>query len=189
MQSRCRQQQGHSYRGAVTRFAFGTHALLLHHHNATSNTVHTPLNSTNTMHTGAMLANTNTAGEEVHAPFKALLPMVSPDDFVIGGWDISGLNMAEAMERARVLDFELQKQLVPYMKDIVPLPGIYDPAFIAANQNDRADNVLKGSRAQQLDTVRRNIRELKAAHSLDKVVVLWTANTERYAQVGGGREC
>ena len=27
------------------------------------------------------------------------------------------------MERAKVLDFELQKQLVPYMKDIVPLPG------------------------------------------------------------------
>lgn len=45
-----------------------------------------------------------------------------------------GLNLAEAMERARVLDFELQKQLVPYMRDTVPLPGIYDPAFIAANQ-------------------------------------------------------
>lgn len=28
------------------------------------------------------------------------------------------------MERAKVLDFELQKQLVPYMKDIVPLPGV-----------------------------------------------------------------
>jgi len=42
---------------------------------------------------------------------------------VLGGWDISGLNMAEAMERARVLEFELQRQLVPYMKDIVPLPG------------------------------------------------------------------
>jgi myo-inositol-1-phosphate synthase len=27
------------------------------------------------------------------------------------------------MERAKVLDFELQKQLVPYMKDVVPLPG------------------------------------------------------------------
>ena len=44
------------------------------------------------------------------------------------------MNLADAMERARVLDFELQKQLVPYMRDMVPLPGIYDPAFIAANQ-------------------------------------------------------
>lgn len=34
----------------------------------------------------------------------------------------------------QVFDFELQKQLVPYMREMVPLPGIYDPAFIAANQ-------------------------------------------------------
>lgn len=196
--------------------------------------------------------------------------MVHPNDIVLGGWDISGLNMAEAMERGRVLDFELQKQLVPYMKDVTPLPGgaaaegaggsvvaarcmrlcprscrcmcaravlllvqasqgsaasciprlslarvmcpgraqhhlllslssmpchtfprppsrtitgIYDPAFIAANQEARADNVLKGSKAQQVEAVRAHIREFKAAHGLDKVVVLWTANTERYAQV------
>lgn len=42
---------------------------------------------------------------------------------MFGGWDISGLNMAEAMERAHVLDWSLQQQLVPYMRDIVPLPG------------------------------------------------------------------
>lgn len=28
--------------------------------------------------------------------------------------------------------------------------GIYDPAFIAANQAERADNVIKGSKAQQV---------------------------------------
>lgn len=44
----------------------------------------------------------NYEGEEVFTPFKALLPMVDPNDFVLGGWDISGLNMAEAMERAKV---------------------------------------------------------------------------------------
>lgn len=38
----------------------------------------------------------------------------------------------------QVLDFELQKQLVPLMRDMVPLPGIYDPSFIAANQVGRA---------------------------------------------------
>ncbi len=33
-----------------------------------------------------------------------------------------------------MLDFELQRLLVPYMKDMVPLPGIYDQDFVAANQ-------------------------------------------------------
>lgn len=124
----------------------------------------------------------NYRGEEVHVPFSSLLPMVHPNDFVLGGWDISGeacrparllrcacmlvccahccervkcptaagppsvhtsvgdvplaltcvpalcpstagMNLADAMERAQVLDFELQKQLVPLMRDMVPLPG------------------------------------------------------------------
>lgn len=128
----------------------------------------------------------NYEGEEVHAPFKSLLPIVDPNDVVLGGWDISGLNMAEAMERAQVLDFELQKQLVPYMKDMVPLPGIYDPEFIAANQEARADNLIKGSRQEQLDAVRGHIREFKRESGVDKVVVLWTANTERYTQLAEG---
>lgn len=128
----------------------------------------------------------NFEGEEVHAPFKALLPMVEPNDIVLGGWDISGMNMAEAMERAQVLDFELQKQLVPYMKEMVPLPGIYDPEFIAANQEARADNLIKGSRQEQLDAVRADIRRFKASAGVDRVVVLWTANTERYSQLAEG---
>jgi hypothetical protein len=44
----------------------------------------------------------NYEGEEVYTPFNRLLPMAHPNDLVLGGWDISGLNMAEAMERAKV---------------------------------------------------------------------------------------
>ncbi|KAF6254194.1 myo-inositol-1-phosphate synthase [Scenedesmus sp. NREL 46B-D3] len=128
----------------------------------------------------------NYEGEEVFTPFKSLLPMADPNQFVLGGWDISSMNMAEAMERAKVLDFELQKQLVPYMKDVVPLPGIYDPGFIAANQEGRADHVIKGSRQQQVETVRQQIRQFKQDNAVDKVIILWTANTERYAQVAEG---
>jgi myo-inositol-1-phosphate synthase len=126
------------------------------------------------------------AGEEAYAPFKALLPMVEPNDLVLGGWDISGLDMAEAMERAKVLDFELQQQLVPHMRGVVPLPGIYDPAFIAANQDSRADNTLKGSKQEQVEAVRAHIRAFKRDNALDRVVILWTANTERYAAVAQG---
>eukprot|EP00803_Ostreobium_quekettii_P004720 evm.model.scf_1837.1 EVM.evm.TU.scf_1837.1 scf_1837:14185-20766(-) len=128
----------------------------------------------------------NMNGEEVYAPFKSLLPMANPEDLVIGGWDISSLNMAEAMERAQVIDFQLQLQLVPYMQDMVPLPGIYDPIFIAANQGERADNLIKGTKVEQVEVVQQNIRDFKESNGLDKVVVLWTANTERYAQVQEG---
>jgi myo-inositol-1-phosphate synthase len=97
-------------------------------------------------------------GEEIFVPFKSLLPMVDPNEIVIGGWDISNVNLADAMSRAKVLDFELQRQLVPHMKDMVPLPGIYDPDFIAANQGARANNIVKGSKKEQYEQIIQDIR-------------------------------
>ena len=66
----------------------------------------------------------NYLGEEIHVPFKGLLPMVAPEDLVVGGWDISSANLADAMDRACVFEPDLKKQLAPYMRDIVPLPGV-----------------------------------------------------------------
>ena len=83
---------------------------------------------------------------------------VNPDDIVFGGWDISDLNLADAMARAKVLDIDLQKQLRPYMEKMAPLPGIYNPDFIAANQGSRATNVIKGTKKQQMEQVIKDIR-------------------------------
>merc|ERR1712176_1348920 len=93
------------------------------------------------------------------------------------------MNLAEAMERARVLDYDLQMQLWDDMKKMTPLPSIYDPAFIAANQAERADNCIKGTKSEQVEQIRRDIAKFKADNGLDSVVVLWTANTERYSEV------
>lgn len=122
-------------------------------------------------------------GQEVYTPFKSLLPMVNPNDIVFDGWDISGMNMADAMERAKVLDWDLQRQLAPHMKHIVPRPGIYDANFIAANQNSRANSVIKGSKQEQMDQIRADINDFRETSGVDKVVVLWTANTERYSEL------
>ena len=43
----------------------------------------------------------NFRGEEVFTPIKSLLPMVKPEDIVFGGWDISSMNLADAMQRAQ----------------------------------------------------------------------------------------
>ncbi|KAL3899616.1 MAG: hypothetical protein SGCHY_001925 [Lobulomycetales sp.] len=40
--------------------------------------------------------------------------------------------------------------------------------------------------SEQLERIRSDIREFKAANSLDQVIVLWTANTERYADILSG---
>ena len=101
-----------------------------------------------------------------------------------------------------MLDFDLQRQLYDHLQHLKPLPSVYDKAFIAANQEDRADNLIsgkvqlyqiclviikfanyhfiKGNRKQQLEEIRRNIRAFKTENKLEKVIILWTANTERF---------
>jgi len=118
--------------------------------------------------------------EDIYLPLKNMLPMVEPNDIVIGGWDINGENMANAMERAKVLEWDLQRQLIPYMKDMKPLPSIYIPDFIAANQKDRANNVLTGTKQEMMEKLRQDMRDFKTQNKLDKIVVIWSANTERY---------
>merc|ERR1719398_121412 len=90
------------------------------------------------------------------------------------------------MTRAEVFHVDLQRKLYSHMKDLVPLPSVYVPDFIAANQAERANNVLSGSKSEQVEELRRNIREFKAANGLDKVIVLWSANTERFCDVTAG---
>lgn len=121
--------------------------------------------------------------QEVHLPLHDVVPMVSPNDLVIGGWDCSRVNLADAMGRACVLDFDLQRQLDPLMRDLQPLPAIFDLDFVAANQGQRADNVIPGTKAEAVEVVRGHIRAFKAQHQLDKIIVLWTANTERWSEV------
>lgn len=129
---------------------------------------------------------TDDTGEDYYVPLKALLPSVDPNDIVFGGWDINNANLAEAMERSMVLDYDLQRQLKPYLEGIVPLKSIYDPNFIAANQKDRANNCLEGTKGEMLEKIRQDIREFKEANECDKIVVLWTANTERFCEIAEG---
>jgi len=122
-------------------------------------------------------------GNTYVAPFKALLPMVNPDDLVISGWDISKLNMYEATKRAKVLEPTMYNQLKDELEKMVPLPAIFDLSFVAPNQESRADNVIPGTKQEKLDTVRKQIKEFKEKNGLDTVVVFWTANTERYCEI------
>lgn len=42
---------------------------------------------------------------------------------------------------------------------------------------------LPHSAREHLEKIRKDIRDFKAANGLDKVIVLWTANTERFSSI------
>lgn len=129
---------------------------------------------------------TDPYGNAVYTPLSNLLPLVHPTEIVWGGWDISSMNLGDAMRRAQVLDYDLQEKLYPHLTEFKPLKSMYFPDFIAANQSSRADNVLSGTKHEQMETIRRDIREFKANNNLDKVILLWTANTERFSSIEEG---
>ncbi len=123
-------------------------------------------------------------GHDVYVPFNEILPFVHPNDLIVGGWDINNANLSDAIKRSKVLDYDLQRQLFEPLKNIVPLPSVYYPDFIAANQEERANNVIPGNdKWEHVEIIRKNIRDFKSKNQLDNVIVLWTANTERYADV------
>lgn len=123
-------------------------------------------------------------GKDFNVPISDILPMVHPDDLVLGGWDISSVSLDKAMQRAQVLNYDLQRQVAPLMAKMKPLPSIYYPDFIAANQSERADNLIPGNDKQaHLECIRADIRDFKSSNNLDRVIVFWTANTERYSDI------
>lgn len=126
-------------------------------------------------------------GEDFYVPFNEVVPMVNPSDLVIGGWDISNANLAEAMRRSQVLEYDLQRQVAKELAQYVPLPSIYYPDFIAANQGERANNLIPGTdKWEHVLHIQKDIRDFKEKNNLEKVIVMWTANTERYASVVEG---
>ncbi|KAI9613750.1 hypothetical protein KEM48_003643 [Puccinia striiformis f. sp. tritici PST-130] len=73
-------------------------------------------------------------GKDVHIPLSDMLPMVHPNDLVIGGWDISGMPLDQAMRRAKVMEWDLQDQLNPLMSQMKPLPSVYYPDLGGRNK-------------------------------------------------------
>jgi myo-inositol-1-phosphate synthase len=76
-------------------------------------------------------------GEHNNAPvytqFNKIVQMVDPNKMVVGGWDISKLDMYSALCRAEVLPPEFRDKCKPYLESIVPLPSVYYKDFIASN--------------------------------------------------------
>lgn len=124
--------------------------------------------------------------KDVYLPMNEVIPMVDPNDIIVDGWDISCMNIGDAMRRAKVLDVNLQDQVYEKLSKLKPRPSIYDKDFIAANQEERADNTISGTKYEKFLKIREDIRDFKKKNRVDKIIVLWTANTERFCEVRQG---
>lgn len=124
---------------------------------------------------------------DTYVSYKELIPMIEPENVVFGGWDINSDSVYEAMKKAKVLDINLQKQLKE-LDNIKPFPGLYRKDFIASNQIERANHIInpKLTLLGQVDIIRDNIKSFIKNNDLDSVIILWTANTERFTNIEKG---
>lgn len=118
--------------------------------------------------------------QDVHKTVRDLVPLVEPNDLVITGWDISGHNLFQACKRAKVLEPALLNQMKEQLEGMKPMAGVYTPRYVASNQADRADNIFTGTNQEKVAKIRADIQAFKT--QVDKVIVLWTANTEETVQ-------
>jgi myo-inositol-1-phosphate synthase len=115
---------------------------------------------------------------DVFKVVKDLVPLVSTDNLTVTGWDISGMNLYDAAYRAKVLEPMLIEQLKDDLEAMVPMAAVFNPGYIASNQSDRVDNIFQGTNQECVDKLRADIQAF--SKTVEKVIVLWTANTEKF---------
>ena len=113
---------------------------------------------------------------------KDVIKMKSPDEIILSGWDICNDNIYEACKKNKVLDIDLLKKLENKLKNIKPLHSISYDSFIAKNQKPRTNN-LKNSKSKYYDLllIKSDIESFKIKNNIEKVIVMWTASTERFS--------
>jgi myo-inositol-1-phosphate synthase len=113
---------------------------------------------------------------------REFAPLSSLDDIVFGGWDPIPDNAYESALNAGVLNrHDHIEPIADFLKAIVPMPAVFDTKYVTRLDGT---NVKTGSNKRELgEQLRQDIRDFKAAHGCDRLVMVWCASTEVFMQV------
>ena len=113
---------------------------------------------------------------------KDFVPLAGLDDIVFGAWDPIPDDALTAARKAGVLE---ERDLLPvadFLAAIKPMPAVFDNKYVT---RINGTNVKKGKTKRDLaEQLRQDIRDFKAKHKLDRVVIVWCASTEIYIKAG-----
>jgi myo-inositol-1-phosphate synthase len=113
---------------------------------------------------------------------KEFIPLASLDDIVFGAWDPIPDDALTAAKKAGVLDERDLAPIADFLKAIEPMPAVFDNHYVT---RINGSNVKKGKTKRELgEALRKDIRDFKAKHKLERLVVVWCASTEIYLKPG-----
>jgi myo-inositol-1-phosphate synthase len=113
---------------------------------------------------------------------KEFVPLAGLNDLVFGGWDPIPDDALTAARKAGVLEEKHLAPIADFLAGIKPMPAVFDQKYVSRLSGT---NVKKGKTKRDLaEQLRQDIRDFKAKHKLDRMVMVWCASTEVYIKAG-----
>ncbi len=121
---------------------------------------------------------------EGRAPLiKEFVPLAELNDLVFGAWDPVPDDAYRSCLHCGVLDkHEHVEPIKEFLQGIAPMPAVFDQNYVKRLEGT---NVKQGRTKKELaEALRKDIRDFKAAHNCDRLVIVWCASTEIFIQPG-----
>lgn len=114
---------------------------------------------------------------------RDFVPLAGLDQLVFGTWDPISDTAYEAALKCGVLDrYAHIEPITAALKAIEPMPAVFDQSYV--RRLDGANVKSAATKRDLAEAIRKDIRDFKAAHSCDRLVVIWCASTEIYIEPG-----
>lgn len=121
---------------------------------------------------------------EDRAPLiRDFVPLADLGQLVFGAWDPISDTAYEAALKCGVLDRHTHiEPIAVALKEVEPMPAVFDQNYVRRLEGT---NVKPTAGKRDLaEALRRDIRDFKAAHSCDRIVVILCASTEIFIEPG-----
>ena len=120
---------------------------------------------------------------ENRAPLiKDFVPLAALKDIVFGAWDPIPDDAYTAAKKAGVLEDKHLEPIKDFLTAIKPMPAVFDNHYVTRLHGT---NVKKGKTKRDLaEQLRQDMRDFKAKHNCDRLVIVWCASTEIFIRPG-----
>jgi len=121
---------------------------------------------------------------EGRAPLiRDFVPLAGVQQLVFGAWDPISDTAYEAALKCGVLDrYTHIEPIAAELKEIEPMPAVFDQSYV--RRLDGPNVKSEAGKRDLAEALRKDIRDFKAAHSCDRMVVIWCASTEIFLEPG-----
>ncbi|MBC7673539.1 MAG: inositol-3-phosphate synthase [Polaromonas sp.] len=113
---------------------------------------------------------------------KDFVPLAELKDIVFGAWDPIPDDAYTAAKKAGVLEDKHLEPIKDFLSAIKPMPAVFENHYVTRLHGT---NVKKGKTKRDLaEQLRQDMRDFKAKHNCDRLVIVWCASTEIFIRPG-----